>query len=62
MAPPEQWPFALLGWTGSVLLNRLMRRGNAMQWRGFDYNFRPILLTKLATKRWCTFHQAWHEG
>ena len=35
---------------------------NAMQWRGFDYHFRPILLTKLATKRWCTFHQAWHEG
>jgi DNA polymerase/3'-5' exonuclease PolX len=26
MTPPGQWPFALLGWTGSVLLNRLMRR------------------------------------
>jgi DNA polymerase mu len=26
MVPPEQWAYALIGWTGSIMLNRFMRR------------------------------------
>ena len=38
----------------------MLTKINDNQWRGFDSQYRPCVITELRTQRWCTYHEAYH--